>query len=81
MKQEITHDFLQYETIRFFDEAEIDQSNILKNIVEFYNKSRPRKNSTQVLYKSRESTLSAFKSGILSIKETEGKGYPSDLDT
>ena len=46
MKQEITHDFLQYETIRFFDEAEIDQSNILKNIVEFYNKSRPRKNST-----------------------------------
>ena len=48
-----TYDFQQYETIRYFDESiyasknnidevEIDQSNLLKNIVEFYNKSRPR---------------------------------------
>ena len=48
-----TYDFQQYEAIRYFDESiyasknnidevEIDQSNLLKNIVEFYNKSRPR---------------------------------------
>ena len=48
-----THDFQQYETIRFFgesiytgkiniDEAEMDQSNLLKILVVFNNKSRPR---------------------------------------
>ena len=46
------YDFQQYETMRSFgesihageitiDEAEEDQSNLLKNIVEFYEKSRP----------------------------------------
>ena len=48
-----TYDFQQYETIRSFgdniytgkiniDEAEMDQSNLLKNIIGFKNKSRPR---------------------------------------
>ena len=47
------YDFQQYETIKSFgdniytgkiniDEAEMDQSNLFKNIVEFNNKSRPR---------------------------------------
>ena len=47
------YDFQQYETIRSFgdniytgkiniDEAEMDQSNLFKNIVEFNNKFRPR---------------------------------------
>ena len=53
MKQKkYIYGFQQYEAIRFFDdnvytgkinrdEAEIGQSNLLKNIVEFTNKSRP----------------------------------------
>ena len=52
MPKNYTCDFQQYETIRSFgdniytgkisiDEAEMDQSNLLKNIIEFYNKSRP----------------------------------------
>ena len=47
------YDFQQFETIRYFgdsiytgkisiDEAEIDQTNLLDNIVDFNNKSRPR---------------------------------------
>ena len=47
------NDFQQYETIRSFgesiytskiniDEAEMDQSNLLKDFAEFNNKSRPR---------------------------------------
>ena len=47
------YDFQQYETIRYFgesiytgkiniDEAEMDQSNLLKILVVFNNKSRPR---------------------------------------
>ena len=47
------YDFQQYETIRSFgksiytseiniDEAEMDQSNLLKDFAEFNNKSRPR---------------------------------------
>ena len=48
-KNNYKYDFQQYETIRFFgdiytdkinrDEAEMDQSNLLKNIVGFYDKS------------------------------------------
>ena len=68
----------------------MDQSNPLKNIVEFYNKSRTRtwenKNdkkdtyeSAYTLYEGRELTLSAFKSGIFPIKETQGKGSSLDL--
>ena len=48
-----THDFQHFETARSFadnsytgkittDEAEMDQSNLLENIVKFNNKSRPR---------------------------------------
>ena len=48
------YNFQQYETIKSFDEsiyigkinideAEIDQSNLLENMVEFNKKSRPRK--------------------------------------
>ena len=53
MKQKNIYDFQQYETIRSFGESiytqkasivevEEDQSNLLKNIVEFKNKSRPK---------------------------------------
>ena len=66
------------------------QNNPLKNIVEFYNKSRTRtlenKNykkdtyeSAYTLYEGRELTLSAFKSGIFPIKETQEKGSSLDL--
>ena len=57
----------KYETIRSFgdgiytgkikiDEAEIDQNNILKNIVEFNNKSRPIENKV----KKRDTYESAY---------------------
>ena len=47
------YDFQQYKTIRSFgesiytgktniDEAEMDQSNLLKNLIEFNDRSRPR---------------------------------------
>ena len=90
------HDFQQYETIRSFgesiytckintEEAEMDQSNLLKELVEFNDKSRPRTaegkekkintyESTYALYESRKLILNAFRSGIFSIKETQGKG-------
>ena len=68
----------------------MDQNDPLKNIVEFYNKSRTRtlenKNykkdtyeSAYTLYEGRELTLSAFKSGIFPIKEIQGKGSSLDL--
>ena len=64
----------------------MDQSNLLKNIAEFYNKSRPKTleskkkmkkctyESAYALYKGRELTLNAFKSGIFPIKATKGEG-------
>ena len=86
----------QYKTIRSFGEsiytqkasiveAEEDQSNLLKNIVEFNSKSRAKNKegkdkkrdtyeSAYVLYESRELTLNAFKSGIFPIKVTKGEG-------
>ena len=74
------YDFQQYETTRSFgdniytgkinvDEAEMDQSNIIKNIVEFNYKSRPRiieakdKNGRELIF-------NALKNGIFLIKET-----------
>ena len=65
-------------------EAEEGQSNLLKNIVEFSNKSRPRTTkskdiktdtyeSAYALYEGRELTLNAFQSGIFSIKATKGE--------
>ena len=97
MKQKIyIYDFHQYETIRSFDdsiytrksnmvEAEEDRSNILKNIVEFNDKSRPTskvdKNkkrdtyeSAYALYEGQELTLNAFRKRIFAIKATESKG-------
>ena len=92
-----TYDFQQYDTIRSFgesiytgkiniDEAEMDQSSLLKNLVGFKNKSRPRttegkdkKNtyeSAYDLYEGRELTLNAFKSGIYLMKATKGEGRP-----
>ena len=84
------YDFQQYETIRFLliisntgtiniDETKMDQSNLLKNIVEFNNKSRPvtieRKDkkkgtyeSAYVFYEGRELILNVSKSGIFPIK-------------
>ena len=90
------YDFQQYETIRSFgesihageitiDEAEEDQSNLLKNIVEFYEKSRAitkegkdkKKRDTYekvyALYEGLELTLNAFRSGIFLINSTQGK--------
>ena len=74
------------------DEAEMDQTNLLDNVVNFKNISRPRSiedkdkkrnifNSASALYKGREITLNAFRSKIFPIKATKGKGSPSDLAT
>ena len=90
------YDFQQYETIRSFgesiyidktsiDEAEIDQSNLIKKLVEFNDKSRARTaegkdkkrnafESVNALYESRKLILNAFRSGIFPIKEKQGKG-------
>ena len=76
------HNFQQYWTIKSFDEsiyigkinideAEIDQSNLLENMVEFNKKSRPRKKedkekntfeSVNALYEGQELTLNALNS-------------------
>ena len=89
------YDFEQYETIRSFGnsiytrkanivEAEADQNNLLKNIVEFNEKSRPRSKegkdkkryiyeSAHALYEGRELALNKFKSRIFPIKATQDK--------
>ena len=65
-------------------EAEENQSNLLSNIVAFNNKCGPgwkedrdKKRNTHksayALYKGRELTLNAFKSGILILNSTQGK--------
>ena len=62
----------------------MDQSNLLKNLVEFNDKSRPRITqgkdkkrdtceSAYALYEGRELILNAFKSGIFPIKATKGE--------
>ena len=93
---EYKYDFLQYETIRSFgestytdkiniDKAEIDQSNLLKYLVEFNDKSRPRTaegkgkkrniyERAYALYEGRELILNAFRSKIFPMKEIQGKG-------
>ena len=64
------------------DEVEEDQCNLLENMVEFNNKSRPKNkegkakkrntfDSVNAHYEGRELT---FESGIFSIKSTQGKG-------
>ena len=89
------YDFEQYKTIRSFGdsiytrkanivEAEADQNNPLKNIVEFTEKSRPRSKegkdkkrdiyeSAYALYEGRELALNKFKSRIFPIKVTQDK--------
>ena len=63
----------------------MDQGNLLKNIVKFNNKSRPRKiagkdkkrdtdGSACTLYEGRELIVNALKSGTFPIKERQGKG-------
>ena len=63
----------------------MDQGNLLKNIVKFNNKSRPRTiagkdkkrdtdGSAYALYEGRELILNALKSGTFPIKERQGKG-------
>ena len=86
----------QFETIKTFgdsiyngkvniDEVEMDQSNLLRNMVEFNNKSRIRNKegktkkrdtfgSVNALYEGRELTLNAFKSRIFPIKAKKGEG-------
>ena len=66
------------------DEAEMDQVHLLKNLVGFNNRSRPKttegkdkkKISENVysLYEGRELILNAFKSEIFPLKAINGKG-------
>ena len=63
------------------DEAEMEQTNLLENIVNVSNKSKPRSkrdkentyDSINSLYEGQELILNAYKSGIFPIKETNGK--------
>ena len=61
----------------------MDQRNLLENMVEFNEKSRPRKKedkekerntfeSVNALYESRKLTLNSFKTGNFPIKATKG---------
>ena len=63
----------------------MNQTNLLKAMVKFSNKSTPKTNegknkrrnavdSVTALYQGRELTLNAFRSGIFLIKEKQGKG-------
>ena len=85
-RKKYTYGFQQFEKIRFFvdniytckinvDAAEMDQNNLLKNMLEFNDKSRPKTKedkskkrntykSVNVLYQGRELTLNAVQSGI-----------------
>ena len=66
------------------DEVEMDQNKLIKNLVEFNNKSKPKTiegkdkrrdtyESAYALYDGRKYILNAFKSGIFSIKEQRVK--------
>ena len=81
--------FQQYKTIISFgestytdkiniDKAEIEQTNLLENMANFNNKSRPKNSkdkktfdSVSALYEGWELTLNGFKSWIFSIKATK----------
>ena len=91
-----SYHFQKYEKITSFDESvytrkasivktEENQSNLLENLEEFNNKSRPKNKegkdekidtyeNANVLYECRELTLHDFKCGIFSIKATQGEG-------
>ena len=64
----------------------MDQSNLLKYLIEFNEKFRPRTKEGKnkkietyemacALYKGRELTLNAFRSGMFPIKTTKGEGF------
>ena len=91
------YDFQQFETIRYFgvsiysgkisiDEAEMEQTKLLENIVDFSNNQFQKKiwiKNKMVLivqilistnlYEGRKLILNPFRSGIFPIKKTEGK--------
>ena len=61
------------------DEAEMNEGKLLERMVQFNNKTRPKKeitkkwntfDSVSTLYKGRELTLNAFKNRIFQIKST-----------
>ena len=65
-------------------EADMDQTNLLENMKKYNDKSRPKTkegkdkkrntfDSVSALYEGQESTLNAFRSSILPIKEKQGK--------
>ena len=83
-----TYDFQQYDTIRSFgdniypdkinvDEAEMDQTNLLENILEF-NEGKNKKVSTYesvyTLHEGWELILNAFRSGVFPMKQKQEKG-------
>ena len=72
------------------DEAKMDQTNMLENMVNFNNISRPKNkegkkkntfHSVRAVQVARKLTINTFKSGIFPIKATLGKARPSDLVT
>ena len=95
------YDFLKFETIRYFedivytgkvsmDEAEMDHTNLLENMVKFNNKYRaPSKedkdnkwhtfDSVNADYEGQELTMNFFRSRIFPIKEIQEKGRPRML--
>ena len=104
-KQLYIYGFHQLETIRFFgdnistgkisiDRAEMDQNNLLENMIEFNDKTRPKKkkkkknedqkkrhtfDNLSELYEGQELTLNAFKSRIFPIKAKKCKRRPPNL--
>ena len=69
------------------DEAVMDQTFLLENVVKICDKSRPRSkegqnkkrktfDSVNTFYEGRELTLNAFGSGIFLTKATQEKGFP-----
>ena len=90
------YDFLKFETIRYFedivytgkvimDEAEMDHTNLLENMVKFNNKYRARSkkdkdnkwntfDSVNAVYEGQELTRNFFRSRIFPIKAIQGKG-------
>ena len=74
------------------NEADMDQTKLLDNMVDFNNNSRARSkedkdkkrntfDSVGALYEGWELILNAFRSGIFPIKATKGKGSTLDLAT
>ena len=96
------YDLQQFKTRSFGDsiyndkvginEADMDQTKLLDNMVDFNNNSRARSkedkdkkrntfDSVGALYEGWELILNAFRSGIFPIKATKGKGSTLDLAT